>query len=127
MPLLPTQLKGTTAVLDMFLHKERKHIMLMTGDRLSKPQLGTKSKGKEKGKKRKREMVNGMKPYVGEDGMKKWLARCKKEEEKVKERERAKAMEDERAEEEVRKKQQGGNMRRNSRLLHPHPQLLSLN
>ena len=89
----------------MFLHKERKHITLMTDDRPSKPRLGTKSKGKEKGKKREREKVNGTKPYAGEGGMKKWLARRKKEEEEAKERERAEAMEDERAEEEARRKE----------------------
>ncbi|KAG8217226.1 hypothetical protein J3R82DRAFT_5312 [Butyriboletus roseoflavus] len=99
-PLLPTRLKGATAVPDMFLHKEKKHITLMTEDRPVKPRLGTKSKGKEKGKRKERESMNGTKPYAGEGGMKKWLARRKKEEEEAQEKERAEAMEDERAEEE---------------------------
>ena len=91
----------------MFLHKERKHITLMTDDRPVKPRLGTKSRGKEKGKgkKRERETMNGTKPYAGEGGMKKWLARRKKEQEEAKEQERAEAMEDERAEEEEKRRE----------------------
>ena len=108
-PLLPTRLKGATAVPDMFLHKEKKPITLMTDDRPAKPRLGTKSKGKEKGKSKKRERereaINGTKPYAGEGGMKKWLARRKKEEEEEKEKERAEAMEDERVEEEEKRKE----------------------
>lgn len=104
-PLLPTRLKGATAVPDMFLHRERKHITLMTDDRPTKPRLGTKSKGKEKGKRKEREPMNGTKPYAGEGGVKKWLARRKKEEEEAKEKERAEAMEDERAEEEKKRKE----------------------
>lgn len=104
-PLLPTRLKGATAVPDMFLHKEKKHITLMTDDRPVKPRLGTKSKGKERGRRKERESMNGTKPYAGEGGMKKWLARRKKEEEEAKEKERAEAMEDERAEEEKERKE----------------------
>jgi nucleoporin NUP1 len=91
----------------MFLLKERKHITLMTDDRPVKPRLGTKSRGKDKGKgkKRERETMNGTKPYAGEGGMKKWLARRKKEEGEVKEKERAEAMEDERAEEEEKRRE----------------------
>ncbi|KAH0830287.1 hypothetical protein J3R83DRAFT_1652 [Lanmaoa asiatica] len=111
-PLLPTRLKGATAVPDMFLHKERKHITLMTDDRPVKPRLGTESKGKEKGKKRDRDRMNGTKPYAGEGGMKKWLARRKKEEEEANEKERAEAMEDERAEEEKKRKEAEAEKRR---------------
>ncbi|KAF9228763.1 hypothetical protein BS17DRAFT_812720 [Gyrodon lividus] len=103
-PLLPTRLKGSTTIPDMFVHKEKKLITLMTDDRPVKPRLGTKGKGKDKGKKKEKEATNGTKPYAGEGGMKKWLARRKREEEEAKEMERAEAMEDERAEEELRRK-----------------------
>ncbi|KAF8556909.1 hypothetical protein OG21DRAFT_1482683 [Imleria badia] len=126
-PLLPTRLKGATAVPDMFLHKERKHITLMTDDRPVKPRLGTKSKEKGKGKKKERERgtVNGTKPYAGEGGMKKWLARRKKEEEEAKERERAEAMEDERAEEEERRSEAEAARKRREEELKAPPPLLS--
>lgn len=79
----------------------------MTDDRPAKPRLGTKSRGKEKGKgkKREKETMNGTKPYAGEGGMKKWLARRKKEEEEAMEKERADAMEDERAEEDEKRRE----------------------
>ena len=122
-PLLPTRLKGANAVPDMFLHKEKKHITLMTDDRPVKPRLGTKSKAKEKGKKKEREPINGTKPYAGEGGMKKWLARRKKEEEEAKERERADAMEDERAEEEMKCKEAEAEKKRDETLKAPPPPL----
>ncbi|KIK95028.1 hypothetical protein PAXRUDRAFT_411411 [Paxillus rubicundulus Ve08.2h10] len=103
-PLLPTRLKGSATIPDMFVHKEKKQITLMTDDRPVKPRLGTKGKGKDKGKKKAKEAINGTKPYAGEGGMKKWLARRKKEVEEAKQKDEAEAMEDERAEEEQRRK-----------------------
>ncbi|KAF9234784.1 hypothetical protein BU15DRAFT_52170 [Melanogaster broomeanus] len=103
-PLLPTRLKGSTTIPDMFLHKEKKPITLMADDRPVKPRLGTKGKGKDKGKKKEKEGMNGTKPYAGEGGMKKWLARRRKEEEEAMEMEKAEAMEDERVEVEQRRK-----------------------
>ncbi|KIJ60594.1 hypothetical protein HYDPIDRAFT_32019 [Hydnomerulius pinastri MD-312] len=103
-PLLPTRLKGSTAIPDMFVHKKSRPITLMNDDRPVKPRLGTKGKGKDKGKKKDREAAIGSKPYSGEGGMKKLLSRRKREEEQAKEKEKAEAMEDERAEEEQRKK-----------------------
>lgn len=107
----------------MFVQKERKPITLMTDDRPVKPRLGTKYEGKEKGKKkeRERERINGTKPYAGEGGMKKWLARRKKEEEEAREKERAEAMEDERAEEERRRKEAEAEKKRRERLQVPPP------
>lgn len=120
-PLLPTRLKGATAVPDMFLHKERKHITLMTDDRPIKPRLGTKRKTKEKGKKREREPINGTKPYAGEGGMKKWLARRKKEEEEALEKEKAEAMEDEKVEEKKRKEVEAEKKREEELKVPPPP------
>ncbi|KAG6379232.1 hypothetical protein JVT61DRAFT_11680 [Boletus reticuloceps] len=122
-PLLPTRFKGATAVPDMFLHREKKAITLMTDDRPVKPRLGTKSKGKRKERERERERgtINGTKPYAGEGGMKKWLARRKKEEEEETERERAEAMEDERGEEKKRKEAEAEQMKREEELKVPSP------
>jgi nucleoporin NUP1 len=103
-PLLPTRLKGSATIPDMFVHKEKKQITLMTDDRPVKPRLGTKGKGKDKSKKKAKEAINGTKPYAGEGGMKKWLARRKREVEEAKDKDEAEAMEDERAEEEQRRK-----------------------
>lgn len=105
----------------MFLHKEKKHLTLMTDDRPIKPRLGTKGKGKEKGKRREREAVHGTKPYAGEGGMKKWLARRKKEEEEAQEKERSEAMEDERAEEEEKYKEAEAEKKREEELKAPPP------
>ncbi|KAG9318164.1 hypothetical protein JVU11DRAFT_240 [Chiua virens] len=121
-PLLPTRLKGATAVPDMFMHKEKKPITLMTDDRPVKPRLGTKGKPKGKGKgKKDREAIYGTKPYAGEGGMKKWLARRKKEEEEAKEQEIAEAMEDERAEEEKQCKEAEAEKKREEELKVPPP------
>jgi nucleoporin NUP1 len=72
-PLLPSRLRGSTTIPDMFKPKLRRSHMpiLMHSEKDEKPRLG----------KSKRREVNGSKPYAGEGGMKKLLARRKLEEE----------------------------------------------
>ena len=110
-PLLPTRLKASGTIPDMFLPKKSHQITLMNDDRDDKPRLGMRGKGKKKDK----EARNGSKPYAGQGGMKKWLARRRMEEEQVKEKEKADAMEDDNREEEKRK--------RNNQLAVPPPPL----
>ncbi|KAG2149306.1 hypothetical protein DEU56DRAFT_752938 [Suillus clintonianus] len=75
-PLLPSRLKGAP-IPDTFIPKKNRPITLMHDrDRERK-------KGKGKNKMKDRDGVNGTKPYAGEGGMKKWLARRKWEEEAV--------------------------------------------
>ncbi|KAG2158090.1 uncharacterized protein EDB93DRAFT_744268 [Suillus bovinus] len=75
-PLLPSRLKGAP-IPDTFISKKSRPITLMHDrDRERK-------KGKGKNKMKDRDGVNGTKPYAGEGGMKKWLARRKREEEVV--------------------------------------------
>ncbi|KAH7909137.1 hypothetical protein BJ138DRAFT_263226 [Hygrophoropsis aurantiaca] len=82
-PLLPTRLKGSTAIPDIFMPKKGHQLTLMRDERDNKPRLGMKGKSKDKSK--RKPTVNGTKPYAGEGGMKKWLARRKKEEEEARE------------------------------------------
>lgn len=86
-PLLPSRLRGSSTIPDMFKPKpQRAHTpILMLADRDEKPRLG---KGKGKGE------VNGTKPYAGEGGMKKLLARRRQEADEEREAERAQAMDD---------------------------------
>ncbi|KAG1842666.1 hypothetical protein DFJ58DRAFT_748113 [Suillus subalutaceus] len=75
-PLLPSRLKGAP-IPDTFISKKSRPITLMHDrDRERK-------KGKGKNKMKDRDGVNGTKPYAGEGGMKKWLARRRREEEAV--------------------------------------------
>ncbi|KAI6151036.1 hypothetical protein BKA82DRAFT_9388 [Pisolithus tinctorius] len=106
-PLLPTRLRASGTIPDMFLPKKGHHITLMTDDREDKPRLGMKGKVKERGKKKDKETPNGSKPYAGEGGMKKWLARRRMEEEQAKEKEKTEAMLDEEAEEDQRRNADG--------------------
>lgn len=93
-PLLPSRLKGAP-IPDTFITKKSRPITLMHDrDRERK-------KGKGKNKLKDRDGVNGTKPYAGEGGMKKWLARRKREEEAVRayeeadrEKEKERAMEE---------------------------------
>lgn len=93
-PLLPSRLKGAP-IPDTFISKKSRPITLMHDrDRERK-------KGKGKNKMKDRDGVNGTKPYAGEGGMKKWLARRKREEEAVRayeeadrEKEKERAMEE---------------------------------
>ncbi|KAI6043027.1 hypothetical protein EDC04DRAFT_823879 [Pisolithus marmoratus] len=103
-PLLPTRLRASGTIPDMFLPKKSHPITLMTDDREEKPRLGMKGRVKERGKKKDKEVRNGSKPYAGEGGMKKLLARRRMEEEQEKVKEKTEAMLDERMEEEQREK-----------------------
>lgn len=93
-PLLPSRLKGAP-IPDTFISKKSRPITLMHDrDR-------ERRKGKGKNKMKDRDGVNGTKPYAGEGGMKKWLARRKREEEAVRayeeadrEKEKERAMEE---------------------------------
>ncbi|TCD65370.1 hypothetical protein EIP91_002768 [Steccherinum ochraceum] len=101
-PLLPSRLRGSNALPDMFKPKKGAQRvvrpMLMGGDRDERPRLGlsdsqgAKKNGDEKGKKAK-------KPYEGQGGMKKLLARRRMEEEEEREKDRENAMTDEEDEE----------------------------
>ncbi|KIK18319.1 hypothetical protein PISMIDRAFT_684376 [Pisolithus microcarpus 441] len=103
-PLLPTRLRASGTIPDMFFSKKSHPITLMTDDREEKPRLGMKGKVKERGKKKDKETPNGSKPYAGEGGMKKLLARRRMEEEQAKEKEKMEAMLDQNTGEERRKR-----------------------
>ncbi|KAJ8593906.1 hypothetical protein M405DRAFT_560410 [Rhizopogon salebrosus TDB-379] len=81
-PLLPSRLKGAP-IPDMFIPKKNRQITLMH-DRERE-----RKKGKGKSKMKDRDGINGTKPYAGEGGMKKWLARRQREEEAVRVHEEA--------------------------------------
>ena len=74
-PLLPTRLKSSTSVPDIFKPKKAHYLILMQ-DKDGSARLGVPSN-----KKSKKNRINGTKPYAGEGGMKKLLARRKREEE----------------------------------------------
>lgn len=87
-PLLPSRLRGSTTIPDIFKPKPRRsHTpIFMRSDKNEKPKLGkTKDKKQE---------VNGTKPYAGEGGLKKMLARRKQEEEEERQQEKVNAMDD---------------------------------
>lgn len=92
-PLLPTRLRGSSTIPDMFKPKPKRSStpILMHSDQDEKPRLG-RSKGKD--------TVNGTKPYAGEGGMKKMLARRRLEEDEERKLEQAEAMDDDHAAEE---------------------------
>ncbi|GJE86801.1 hypothetical protein PsYK624_028840 [Phanerochaete sordida] len=85
-PLLPTRLRGTSAIPDMFKAKKGHGLVLMH-DRDSKARLGSSDKPEDD------EDAHSSKPYAGRGGMKKLLARRRQEEEEEKEKERAAAIE----------------------------------
>ncbi|EIW85364.1 hypothetical protein CONPUDRAFT_162572 [Coniophora puteana RWD-64-598 SS2] len=95
-PLLPTRLRGSSEIPEMFMPKKKHQITLMHDDRDERPRLGTKGKGKRK------VPDSPAKPYAGEGGMKKWLARRKREEEEAKKREEEELMDDDKPLEEQR-------------------------
>ncbi|KAI6129141.1 hypothetical protein EV401DRAFT_814172 [Pisolithus croceorrhizus] len=99
-PLLPTRLRASGTIPDMFFSKKSHPITLMTDDREEKPRLGMKGRVKERGKKKDRETPNGSKPYAGEGGLKKLLARRRMEEEQAKEKEQTRSTLEENTEEE---------------------------
>jgi nucleoporin NUP1 len=74
-PLLPTRLKNSKGVPDIFQPKKARHLILMQDKDDNNARLGVPGK-----KKSKKNRINGTKPYAGEGGMKKLLARRKMEE-----------------------------------------------
>ncbi|PIL23752.1 transporter [Ganoderma sinense ZZ0214-1] len=92
-PLLPSRLHGAGALPDMFKPKKSHAPVLMRSDsdRAHKPRLGTAEK---KGKKKEKVEEIAPKPYAGRGGMKKMLARRKREEQVELEKERENAIEE---------------------------------
>ncbi|KAI0781205.1 hypothetical protein BD413DRAFT_608371 [Trametes elegans] len=86
-PLLPSRLRGSQTIPDMFKPKKMQAPVLMRSEREHKPRLGTSEKLKEE------EHPTAAKPYAGRGGMKKMLAKRKLEEQEEQERERANAIE----------------------------------
>ena len=86
-PLLPTRLRGSSAVPDMFKTK-RGHGLVLMHDRDSKSRLGAGDKPEKD-----LDVSQSPKPYAGRGGMKKLLARRRQEAEEEKEKERAAAIE----------------------------------
>ncbi|KAG6333832.1 hypothetical protein ID866_5264 [Astraeus odoratus] len=120
-PLLPTRLKATGTIPDMFLPKKSHPITLMNDGRDDKPRLGMTGKGKDRTKKKEKEVPKGSKPYAGEGGMKKWLARRRMEEEQAMEREKVQAMEDDQTEQEQKKKAEEEESKRSKQVELPPP------
>ncbi|TBU50123.1 hypothetical protein BD309DRAFT_576682 [Dichomitus squalens] len=91
-PLLPSRLRGSQTIPDMFKPKKTHAPVLMRSDRERerKPRLGTSEKN---GKEKEDEAV-ASKPYAGRGGMKKMLARRKQEEQEELEKERDNAIEE---------------------------------
>ncbi|KAI0747868.1 hypothetical protein C8Q80DRAFT_1316526 [Daedaleopsis nitida] len=89
-PLLPSRLRGSQTIPDMFKPKKTHAPVLMRSDRdrERKPRLGMSEKGKKE-----EESAAASKPYAGRGGMKKMLAKRKLEEEEEREKERANAIE----------------------------------
>lgn len=92
-PLLPSRLHGSESLPDMFKPKKAHAPVLMHSDRdrAHKPRLGTAEK---KGKKKEKVEEVAPKPYAGRGGMKKMLARRKREEQAELEKERENAIEE---------------------------------
>lgn len=90
-PLLPTRLRGSNTVPDMFKPK-RVHAPVLMHDRDQKPRLGMADKAS--GSAKAPEESQGVKPYAGSGGMRKLLARRRKEEEEQEEKEKEQEKED---------------------------------
>ncbi|KAI0822607.1 hypothetical protein BC628DRAFT_1326860 [Trametes gibbosa] len=86
-PLLPSRLRGSQTIPDMFKPKKTHAPVLMRLERERKPRLGTTDKPDAE------EQPTVSKPYAGRGGMKKMLAKRKMEEEEERARERANAIE----------------------------------
>lgn len=84
-PLLPSRLRGSHTIPDMFKPKKTHAPVLMRSERERKPRLGTSEKAET-------EQATAAKPYAGRGGMKKMLAKRKMEEQEAYERERASAV-----------------------------------
>ncbi|KZT74226.1 hypothetical protein DAEQUDRAFT_807895 [Daedalea quercina L-15889] len=85
-PLLPTRLRGSPGVPDMFKHRKIPIPVLMAGEHGKKTRLGSADKEKDE---------PGAKPYAGKGGMKKLLARRKQEVVDQHEKEKESAMDEE--------------------------------
>ncbi|TFY60121.1 hypothetical protein EVJ58_g5341 [Rhodofomes roseus] len=83
-PLLPTRLRGSPGIPDMFKTKKMPIPVLMAGEHDKKKRLGSAEKEEP-----------GAKPYAGKGGMKKLLMRRKQEEREERENDQESAMEDE--------------------------------
>ncbi|KAI0670641.1 hypothetical protein C8Q78DRAFT_1079583 [Trametes maxima] len=92
-PLLPSRLRGSQTIPEMFKPKKAHAPILMRSERERKPRLGTSEKLQED------EQPMASKPYAGRGGMKKMLAKRKMEEQEELERERASAIETDQDEE----------------------------
>ncbi|KAL7283175.1 hypothetical protein ACG7TL_002601 [Trametes sanguinea] len=92
-PLLPSRLRGSQTIPDMFKPKKLHTPVLMRSEREHKPRLGTSEKMKD------REQATAARPYAGRSSMKKMLAKRKMEEEEELKRERASAIETDQDEE----------------------------
>ncbi|KAI0818811.1 hypothetical protein BC629DRAFT_677601 [Irpex lacteus] len=97
-PLLPTRLRGSNTVPEMFRSKRGKAPLLMH-DREDKPRLGTVDKS---GVLIRGDESPSTKPYAGSGGMRKLLAKRRLEEEEEEERAKASSMDSD-VEEETRK------------------------
>ncbi|KAH9952208.1 hypothetical protein B0H21DRAFT_817923 [Amylocystis lapponica] len=96
-PLLPSRLRGSTTIPDMFKPKRLPTPVLMTKRQDDKPRLGMSDK--QKGRDAEQESA-GVKPYAGRGGMKKLLARRRQEEEEEREEERETTIQTDQGEEE---------------------------
>ena len=83
-PLLPTRLRGSPGVPDMFRPRKLPLPVLMAGEHAKKQRLGSADKDEP-----------GAKPYAGRGGMKKLLARRKQEEQDERQKEQESAMDEE--------------------------------
>ncbi|CCM03850.1 uncharacterized protein FIBRA_05999 [Fibroporia radiculosa] len=89
-PLLPTRLRGSATVPDMFKSKKLPIPILMTRNQEDEPRLGMSGKKSRRGV---RDDGAGNKPYAGQGGMRKLLARRRMEEDEDKQEEHENAME----------------------------------
>lgn len=85
-PLLPSRLRGSSSIPDMFKPKKVHQIVPMRKGKDELPRLGTGEKKAKKGE--------SGKPYLGQGGMKKLLARRKLEAEEEKKRQKSETMTD---------------------------------
>ncbi|KAI0371758.1 hypothetical protein BV20DRAFT_161850 [Pilatotrama ljubarskyi] len=96
-PLLPSRLRGSQTIPEMFRPKKMRAPVLMRSERERKPRLGTSEKLKDS--EQDEEPQAKSKPYAGRSGMKKMLAKRKMEEQEERQRERAAAIETDQDEE----------------------------
>ncbi|KAI0362732.1 hypothetical protein OH77DRAFT_1389497 [Trametes cingulata] len=99
-PLLPSRLRGSQTIPEMFRPPKKRAPVLMRSERERKPRLGTSERVKDaEHDEDEHEAKAKSKPYAGRSGMKKMLAKRKMEEQEERERERAAAIETDQDEE----------------------------